>query len=62
LQGIVLDKCIPPTSQARESPHVLQALSLTGYRSLAHELDHCPHQGWLVFEVSVQLRLAGFAR
>ena len=62
LQGIVLDKCIPPTSQARERPHLLQAFSLTGYRSLAHKLDHCPYERWLVFKVSVQLRFTDFAR
>jgi hypothetical protein len=62
VQGIVLDKRIPPTSQARERPHVLQAFSLTGYRSVAHKLDHCPYQRRLVFKVSVQLRFADLAR
>jgi hypothetical protein len=62
MQGIILDKCIPPTSQAGERPHLLQAFSLTAYFSLADKLDHCPYQRWLVFEVPVQLRFTDVAR
>ena len=62
MQGIVLDECISPTSQARERLHVPQPFSFNGYLLLAHKLDHCPHERWLVFKVSVQLRFADLAR